>query len=86
MRFCQRRVRSDLVVEDQHVIDDLPLTTGTNGTFDVKVDDELVYSKKKPDATPKTEKFWGSSEISLTQIHRFTASDRHQLSASPGIV
>ena len=36
---------SDLLTNYQHVIDDLRLVTGDNGVFDVRVDDELVYSK-----------------------------------------
>ena len=35
----------DLLTNDQHVIEDLTLTTGASGVFDVKVDGELVYSK-----------------------------------------
>ena len=35
----------DLLTNYQHVIKDLTLTTGASGVFDVKVDDELVYSK-----------------------------------------
>ncbi len=35
----------DLLTNYQHVIEDLTLTTGGSGVFDVKVDGELVYSK-----------------------------------------
>ena len=35
----------DLLTNYQHVIEDLTLTTGASGVFDVKVDGELVYSK-----------------------------------------
>ena len=35
----------DLLTNYQHVIEDLTLTTGASGVFDVKVDRELVYSK-----------------------------------------
>ena len=31
----------------QHVIKSLTLITGTKGTFEVRVNDELVYSKKQ---------------------------------------
>ena len=36
---------NDLLSNYQHVIEELTLTTGANGVFDVRVDDELVYSK-----------------------------------------
>lgn len=29
----------------QHIIDDLTLVTGSKGVFDVRVNDELIYSK-----------------------------------------
>ena len=35
----------DLLTNYQHVIEDLTLTTGGSGVFDVKVDGELVCSK-----------------------------------------
>ena len=35
----------DLLTNYQHVIEDLTLTTGASGVFDVKGDGELVYSK-----------------------------------------
>lgn len=38
-------VASDLLTNYQHFIKKLTLTTGSNGVFDVKVDDELIYSK-----------------------------------------
>ena len=37
----------DLLTNYQHVIEDLTLTTGASGVFDVKVDGELVYSKEQ---------------------------------------
>jgi selenoprotein W-related protein len=30
----------------QHVISELQLVTGSNGVFDVEVDDQLLFSKK----------------------------------------
>jgi selenoprotein W-related protein len=30
----------------QHVISELELVTGSNGVFDVEVDDQLLFSKK----------------------------------------
>ena len=36
---------SDLLSDYPHVIDDLRFVTGTNGVFDVVVNDQLVYSK-----------------------------------------
>ena len=30
----------------QHIIDDLVLVTGSGGAFEVKVNDELIFSKK----------------------------------------
>ena len=38
---------SDLLTNYQHVIDDLTLTTGDKGVFDVTVDGEMLYSKAK---------------------------------------
>jgi len=35
----------DLLANYQHVIDDLALTTGASGVFDVTVDDTTLYSK-----------------------------------------
>ena len=35
----------DLLANYQHVIDDLTLTTGASGVFDVTVDDTTLYSK-----------------------------------------
>ncbi len=39
------RVTEELLTTYQHVIDDLTLITGDKGVFDVKVDDELIYSR-----------------------------------------
>ena len=36
---------NDLLSNYQHVIEELTLTTGANGVFDVRIDGELVYSK-----------------------------------------
>lgn len=36
---------SDLLSNYQHVITDLKVITGTQGIFDVRVNDELIYSK-----------------------------------------
>lgn len=36
----------DLLHDYQHVIGDLRIVTGANGVFDVRVDGELLYSKK----------------------------------------
>jgi predicted Rdx family selenoprotein len=36
----------DLLSNYQHVIASLTLTTGSNGIFDVTVDDEILYSKE----------------------------------------
>ncbi len=38
---------ADLLSHYQHVIDEVRIITGDNGVFDVKVDGELVYSKKQ---------------------------------------
>lgn len=35
----------DLLTNYQHVITDLRVVTGAKGVFDVRVDDELIYSK-----------------------------------------
>jgi len=35
----------DLLSHYQHVIDELKLVTGSKGIFDVRVDDELIFSK-----------------------------------------
>jgi selenoprotein W-related protein len=37
----------DLLSHYQHVIEDLQLITGSKGVFDVTVDGDLIYSKKK---------------------------------------
>lgn len=36
---------SDLLSNYQHIIDDLTLTTGDKGVFDVAVNGDLIYSK-----------------------------------------
>jgi selenoprotein W-related protein len=36
----------DLLFHYQHVIDELKLVTGSKGVFDVRVDGNLLYSKK----------------------------------------
>jgi selenoprotein W-related protein len=36
----------DLLVDYQHIIAELRLVTGSNGIFDVLVDDEMLFSKK----------------------------------------
>lgn len=40
------RTVSDLLHDYQHVISELHLVTGSNGVFDVEVDDQLLFSKK----------------------------------------
>ena len=40
------RTVSDLLHDYQHVISELQLVTGSNGVFDVEVDDQLLFSKK----------------------------------------
>lgn len=37
----------DLLTHYQHVIDDVRLVTGDKGVFDVRVDGELVFSKRQ---------------------------------------
>lgn len=39
------RVTEEVLTAYQHVIGDLTLVTGDKGIFDVKVDDQLIYSK-----------------------------------------
>jgi selenoprotein W-related protein len=39
------RVTEEILTTYQHVIDDLTLIMGDKGVFDVKVDDQLIYSK-----------------------------------------
>lgn len=36
----------DILGEYQHVIEDFRLITGKGGAFEVRVNDELIYSKK----------------------------------------
>ena len=36
----------ELLSKYQHVIDSLTLVTGSGGAFEVKVNDELIFSKK----------------------------------------
>jgi selenoprotein W-related protein len=38
---------NDLLRNYQHVIDELRLVTGDKGVFDVRVDGELLYSKRE---------------------------------------
>ena len=40
------RTVSDLLHDYQYVISELQLVTGSNGVFDVEVDDQLLFSKK----------------------------------------
>ncbi len=40
------RTVSELLHDYQHVISELELVTGSNGVFDVKVDDRLLFSKR----------------------------------------
>jgi len=37
----------DLLSNHQHIIERLNLTTGSNGVFDVTVNDKVIYSKDK---------------------------------------
>jgi selenoprotein W-related protein len=37
----------DLLHDYQHIISDVRVVTGANGVFDVRVDGELLYSKKQ---------------------------------------
>lgn len=39
------RTAADLMHDYQHVISELELVTGSNGVFDVEVDDRLLFSK-----------------------------------------
>lgn len=41
------RVVNELLSDYQHVIESLTLETGTSGAFEVTVNDELIFSKKK---------------------------------------
>ena len=36
----------ELLSNYQHIIDDLTLITGTKGAFEVRVNDELIFSKQ----------------------------------------
>ena len=36
----------EIISSYQHIIDSLTLITGSKGVFDVKVNDELIFSKK----------------------------------------
>lgn len=40
------RTVSELLHDYQHVISELELVTGSNGVFDVEVDDRLLFSKR----------------------------------------
>jgi len=44
----------DLLSQYQHIIGQLVLTTGTKGVLDVKVDDEILFSKKTLNRHPKS--------------------------------
>ena len=39
------RVTEEILTTYQHAIDDLTLIMGDKGVFDVKVDEQLIYSK-----------------------------------------
>jgi len=39
-------VTDEILSNYQHIIDSLTLITGAKGVFDVKVNDELIFSKK----------------------------------------
>jgi len=41
------RAAEDLLHDYQHVIEELTFVTGSGGIFDVEVDGEMLYSKKK---------------------------------------
>lgn len=40
-------VLDDLMTNYQHVIEDIIVKMGTKGAFEVKVDDEFIFSKKE---------------------------------------
>jgi selenoprotein W-related protein len=40
------RTTADLMHDYQHVISGLELVTGSNGVFDVEVDDRMLFSKR----------------------------------------
>jgi selenoprotein W-related protein len=40
-------VADDILSRYQHVIESFTLIHGTSGVFDVRVDDELIYSKRQ---------------------------------------
>ena len=40
------RTAAELLYDYQHVISELKLVTGSNGVFDVEVDDRLLFSKR----------------------------------------
>ena len=41
------RAASDILSNYQHVIEDFRLVMGSKGVFDVRVDGELIFSKKE---------------------------------------
>jgi selenoprotein W-related protein len=40
------RTAADILHDYQHVISELEFVTGSNGVFDVEVDDRLLFSKR----------------------------------------
>lgn len=46
-------ITDELVRDYQHVIDHLDLIMGTKGKFDVKVDDNLIFSKAEQKRLPE---------------------------------
>lgn len=40
------QVTNELISHYQHVIDELALVTGSNGAFEIKVDNQPIFSKK----------------------------------------
>jgi len=48
------KVSRELLKEFQHDINSLTLITGSKGIFDIKINDELVFSKNKLNRFPDT--------------------------------
>jgi len=47
-------VTTELISNFQHQINQLTLIMGSNGIFEVKLDDELIFSKKELNRYPET--------------------------------
>ena len=69
------RVTQALVRHYQHVIDRLELVMGSNGTFDIAVDGEIVFSKAEAGRFPEEDEVLSLFEQAVgTAVERYSRS------------